>query len=85
MVYGRAQNWFKEVSRKTLVIVILVAALVVVDIPTAIWFGAASAIFDSPEEGVISFFVVLGIAVVLLIGQFVPENLKELRKTRQRL
>lgn len=62
-----------------------VAALVVVAIPTAIWFGAASAIFDSPEEGIISFFVVLGIAVVLLVGQFFLEELKERRKTRQRL
>lgn len=79
------KKWFKELSRKTLAILILVAALVVVGIPTAIWFGAASAIFDSPGEGVISFFVVLGIAAVLMIGQFVLEELKERRKTRQRL
>lgn len=78
------KKWLTETSRKSLSVAILVLGLVIVGIPTAIWFGAASAIFDSPGGGIITFFVVLGIAVLLLIGEFISEEFKERRKSRQR-
>ncbi|MGO1320623.1 MAG: hypothetical protein ACTII7_06175 [Galactobacter sp.] len=73
-------NFIKDLSRKTLAWLLVIAAIIVIGIPTAIAFGAADAIFESPGQGVITFFIVLGIGVLFLVVEFGYELLREKKK-----
>lgn len=63
----------------------LAAVLVVlaIGVPTALLFGAGDAIFESPKEGIITFFGTLVFVVVLLVVGYLWEQYKERRAKQQ--
>lgn len=77
------RDWFKSTSSKTIGWVAVVAAIVLIAVPTAIWFGAASFLFDSPQEGLRSFFIVLAIGVFLVVVDLISDLVKEKSRKRQ--
>lgn len=77
------RDWFKAASNKTIGVSAAIVLIILVAVPTAIWFGAASFLFDSPAKGLRSFFIVLGIGVVVFVGEIVTDLLKERRKNRR--
>lgn len=77
------RSWFKTTSNKTIGIVAAVVAIVLIATPTAIWFGAAWFIFDSPQEGLKSFFIVLAIGAFLVAVEIISDLVKEKSKNRR--
>lgn len=77
------RSWLKSASKKTIGIVAVIVALVLIAVPTAIWFGAASFLFESPQQGVKSFLIVLAIGVFLISVELISELVKDRSKRRQ--
>lgn len=62
----------------------VVAVVVIIGFPTALLFGAGDAVFDSPTDGIITFFgTLVGIAVLLAVG-YLWEQAKERRARNRR-
>lgn len=77
------RSWFKSTSSKTIGWVAAIVAVVLIATPTAIWFGAASLIFETPQEGLRSFFIVLAIGVFLVVVEIISDLVKEKSKNRR--
>lgn len=65
-----------RISGKFIAWIAVIAAVVVIGFPTALLFGAGDLIFDSPREGVITFFGTLVLVAVILAVGFVWEQIK---------
>lgn len=77
------RSWFKTTSSKTIGWVAAIAAVVLIATPTAIWFGAASFIFETPQQGLRSFFIVLAIGVFLVVVEIISDLVKEKTKNKR--
>ncbi|MBD8020477.1 hypothetical protein [Brevibacterium gallinarum] len=77
------RSWFKSASTKAIGWVAVIAAIVLIAVPTAIWFGAASLIFETPQEGLRSFFIVLAIGAFLIVVELISDLVKEKTKNKR--
>lgn len=77
------RGWFASASKKTIGWVAAAVAIVLIATPTAIWFGAASFLFETPREGLRSFFIVLAFGVLLVVAELISDIVKERAKNRR--
>lgn len=50
--------------------------MVLIGLPTALLFGAGDFFFDSPREGILTFFGTLALIAIILTAGFAWEQLK---------
>lgn len=62
---------------------LLIVIVLVVTVPTAIWFGAADFIFETRRQGLVTFFGTLALLIVVLGIEFAWDWAKERRKERR--
>ncbi|GAA1485329.1 hypothetical protein GCM10009625_21330 [Brachybacterium fresconis] len=78
------RNRSRRTSGKFTGWIAVVAVVVIIGVPTALLFGAGDAVFDSPTDGIITFFgTLVGIAVLLAVG-YLWEQAKEHRSRNRR-
>ncbi|MGO1591226.1 MAG: hypothetical protein ACTH1Z_01715 [Ancrocorticia sp.] len=76
-------NFLRDLSKKAQVWLVGVICFAIIAVPTAIWFGTADAIFESPKQGISAFFGVVSFAVVWLGLEYVAELIKDKRRDRR--
>lgn len=72
----------KRLSGKVLGWVVLIGIALLVGVPLALLAGAGDAIFDSPQEGLKTFFGTIAIAAILFLGGLAWDALKDRWKER---
>lgn len=78
------RSWLRNTSKRTVGIVVVIFCLVLIAVPAAILNGALSFLFDSPEEGLLSFVVVLGLGLAMLVGELAIDTVREKIAERRR-
>lgn len=81
---GERESRTKRVSGKALAWIVLIGIAILVGVPIALLEGLGDAVFDSPKQGIITFFGTVALAAIFFLGSLGWDLVKDRWRERHK-